>query len=94
MSMSWKQSGSNTVAGTRSLLARIQRLEQARAPLRSPFDIAYGSTAAFCDTLQAGVDAGDLDSRDMVGVIAAITRWDTEGVWAVWQRSRPWRHTR
>ncbi len=82
------------MAGTRSLLARIQRLEQARAPLRSPFDLAYGSTAAFCATLQDGVDTGDLDSRDIGGIIAAITRWDTERVWAVWQRSRPWQHTR
>jgi hypothetical protein len=82
------------MAGVRAMLSRVQRLERAGAPLQSPFDIAFGSTAAFCETLQSGADAGELDRRDMVGVIAALTRWDTDGVWGMWQRNRPWHASR
>jgi len=64
----------------RSLLGRVARLEQSRAP-RSPFALAYGSLGAWEDEVQFGIDAGQLDSRDMPAVIATVRRWHAE-VWS------------
>lgn len=63
------------------MLARVQRLEQARAPT-SPFVLDYGSLDAFEAECRAGIDEGELDPRDMPVVIAAIRRWHDEGAWS------------
>jgi hypothetical protein len=67
------------------MLARVQRLEQARAPVLSPFALAYGSTAAFTDHLRDGTDP-----RDLPDLIAALERWDRDGLWSAWQRNGSW----
>jgi len=64
----------------RALLARVQRLEQSRAP-RSPFALAYGSLGAWEAEVQSGIDEGRYDKRDMPEVIAAVRRWHAE-VWS------------
>lgn len=75
------------MAGARSMLARVQRLEQARASVWSPFALAFGSTAAFADHLR---ESG-ADPRDVPTLIAAIERWDSDGVWGAWRRdARTW----
>lgn len=65
----------------RSLLARVQRLEERRSP-SSPFERWYGSVEAFTDELRAGIADGSYDPLDMPVVIAAIERWHADGVWA------------
>ena len=64
----------------RSLLARVQRLEERRTPT-SPIARWFGSVDAFTDELRAGIAAGTYDQRDMPVVIKAIERWHRE-VWA------------
>ena len=68
------------MAAVRSMLARVQRLEQARAPV-SPFVRCFGSFDAWVDDCRAGVDAGLLDAGEMPVVIAAVERWHRD-VWA------------
>jgi hypothetical protein len=63
------------------MLARVRRLEQARAPA-SPFELWFGSLEAFCDELRAGIAAGEYDPSDMSVVIAGVVRWHTDAVWA------------
>ena len=63
------------------MLARVQRLEQARAPV-SPFERDYGSLCAWETDCQAGIDAGLLDPRDVAIVVMAVQRWHRDGVWA------------
>lgn len=65
----------------RFLLARVQRLEQARS-LKSPFERAYASLDAWEGECQSGIDAGLLDPRDMPVLMAAVRRWHREGAWA------------
>lgn len=62
------------------MLARVQRLEQARAPL-SPFERDYGSLDVWEAECQAGIDAGLLDPRDVPIVVMAVQRWHRDGVW-------------
>lgn len=69
------------MAATRALLARVQRLEQARIAPRSPFEAAYGSFDTFAAETQAGIDAGQFDSREMPLVLNCIRRWHADGVW-------------
>lgn len=79
------------MSGVRSLLARVQRLEQARIAPRSPFEAAFGSFDAFAADTQAGIDAGQFDSRDMPAVVNSIRRWhEEEGLWGHWRRDRIW----
>lgn len=51
----------------RSLLSRVARLEQARAPTRSPFAIAFGSFEAFAAECETDMDAGKLDRTWQMG---------------------------
>jgi hypothetical protein len=74
----------------RSLLARVQRLEQARRAPRSPFEQAFGTLEAWEADVQAGIDAGTLDRIDMPVVIACVRRWHRDGVWSMWHRDRIW----
>lgn len=46
----------------RAMLARVQRLEQARAPVRSPFAAAFGAFEAFAAECEVKMDAGDSTS--------------------------------
>jgi hypothetical protein len=68
----------------RSLLARVARLEQARAPAESPFERAYGSLEAFAAGVQTDVVAGVLDPRDGPDLLAAVQGWHQDAVWEVW----------
>jgi hypothetical protein len=80
----------------RAMLARVQRLEQARRAPRSPIEAAYGSLEAWEASVLADVEAGKLDARDMLGesgdggVLRAIRSWHDQGVFGMWQRDRIW----
>lgn len=69
------------MSGVRAMLARVQRLEQARSQT-SPFERAFGSLADWEAECQSGIGEGRLDSRDMPVVMMALRRWHSEGVWA------------
>jgi hypothetical protein len=72
------------VPAVRSLLARVARLEQARAPVVTPFERAFGSLDRFAAKVRADMAAGTLDPRDGPDVIAAIRQWHDDWVWEVW----------
>ena len=40
--------------------------------------------------MQAAIDAGMLDGRDMPIVLRCVRRWHEEKVWSLWQRDRVW----
>lgn len=70
----------------RSLLRRVQKLEQARQAPMSPFAAMCGSFEAFEAEMRARIGPGGLD-RDFEGVLAALRRWEVN--WALWQREKP-----
>lgn len=74
----------------RAMLARVQRLEQARYPARSPFAAAFGSFEAFATECEAGMDAGKLDRVDFSVVLSSLARWERDGTWGAWQLDRTW----
>jgi hypothetical protein len=65
----------------RSLLARVQRLEDAGRAPRSPFEVGWGTVGAWADEVQAGIDAGAYDPIDMPHVVACIRKWHADGLW-------------
>lgn len=69
----------------RALLARVTRLEAAKAPPVSPFEAAYGSVDAFAAAAQAMIDSDVLDHRDGPVVLASIRGWHFDEVWSLWQ---------
>lgn len=69
------------MAATRALLARVERLEQVRAP-RSPIIRWYGSLEIWEAKTMTQVEAGVLDRTDMVAVLACVRRWHRDGVFA------------
>ena len=74
------------MAGVRSMLSRVQRLEQARAPAISPFARAYGSFDAFVAHCEANMAAGLLDTRDFPVVLHCLRQWESDGTWGRWSR--------
>lgn len=68
------------MAGVRAMAARVRRLEREAAPA-SPIVRAYGSFDAFTAEVQADIDAGKLDSRDMAVVVTALRGWEINGAW-------------
>jgi len=64
----------------RSLLARVAKLEQTRQPT-SPFVRWFGSLEVWESECQAGIDAGQLDPRDVPVVMLAVRRWHCDGAW-------------
>lgn len=69
------------MSGVRGMLARVQRLEQARVAPMSPFERWYGSLGAFEAETQARLEAGALDPIDVPLVLAAIRGWHRDGLW-------------
>jgi hypothetical protein len=64
------------------MLARVRCIEAARTMV-SPFVRAFGSVEAFASDVQARVDAGTLDRRDMSDVVACVQRWHRDEVWKI-----------
>jgi len=78
----------------RSLLTRVQKLEQDRRPLKSPIEQAYGSFDAFADEVQVRINAGELDGIDMPLVLNCLGRWHQDEIWQQWRRDRIWEKAR
>jgi hypothetical protein len=69
------------MAGVRSMLARVSRLEVADSPVQSPFERTYGSVEAFFNMASAAMDGGKLDRRDGEVLLVVIRRWHADRVW-------------
>ena len=76
------------MASVQSMLARVAKLETARAAPRSPIELTYGSFSAFEDQTLALIDERKLDRGDMLAVLTALRRWHVERVWQGWQHHR------
>jgi hypothetical protein len=70
------------MASVQALLRRVQRLETARTATPSPIVQLYGSVDGFA------VGAEGLDRTDFPAVVAALHRWERDGVWNQWHRQR------
>lgn len=71
------------MAGVRSMLQRVAKLEAQLAPRLSPIAALYGSTDAFAAECMAEVEAGKLCSTDLPIILDCLRRWDREGSWDV-----------
>ena len=69
------------MAGVRSMLVRVGRLERTDAPTVSPFEREYGSLDKMAEAWRAMMDAGTLDRRDGEALISIVIRWHAERVW-------------
>jgi hypothetical protein len=61
----------------RAMLARVQRLEQART---SPWDHLIGPIEEFDAYIRDGIAVGQLDPRDAPVVLASVRRWVREAL--------------
>lgn len=66
------------MAAIRGMLARLQRVEVACQPRKSPIAKGWGSFEAFAEQIRAEIDAGALD-RDFP--LPHLERWEREGIW-------------
>lgn len=67
------------------MLARVARLEAARAPVVSHIVRAFGSFEAFNDECEDGIAAGRLDGEFRV-IASCLARWERDGTWGTWER--------
>ena len=67
----------------RALQRRVQRLETGAKPRPSPFAAWYGSFDAWVESqILPGIESGALDGADIIVVVAALRRWEEDGLWA------------
>jgi hypothetical protein len=70
------------MTAVRALQRRVVKLEAAVKPRPSPFVRWYGSFDEFVVTaIWPGVRAGTLAEGDMLDIIEALCRWETDGTW-------------
>lgn len=69
------------MSSVRSMLGRVQKLEQARRAPHSPFEVSAGSVEAWAAEVQAEIDGGRLDRIDMPVVITCVRKWHADGLW-------------
>lgn len=70
------------MSGIRALQKRLAKLEDAGKPRPSPFAVLFGSFDAWVEQeVLPGIESGALDHRDMIGVVAALRRWEADGTW-------------
>jgi hypothetical protein len=66
----------------RALQKRVVKLERAAMARPSPFAIWFGSLDVFIDVyVSHEIADGKLDALDMVDIVAALRRWETDGTW-------------
>ena len=66
----------------RALQRRVQRLETGAKPRPSPFAAWYGSFDAWVESqILPGIESGALDGADIVFIVAALRRWEEDGLW-------------
>lgn len=68
----------------RALQRRVNRIEEVRKPRPSPFTRWYGSFDAWVESqILPGIESGALDGADIIVVVAALRRWEEDGLWAM-----------
>jgi hypothetical protein len=66
----------------RALSRRVARIEQRRTPRPSPIVVMYGSFDHFVSIeFQPAWDSGSMAKDDILEIIAALRRWEEDGVW-------------
>ena len=80
------------MAAVRALLARVNRLEQAKAPGATPFELAFGSVEQFAAATQRQIETGFLDASDGMIVVLAVRQWHTDQVWGLCRSDRATSH--
>lgn len=71
------------MGAVRALSRRVARIEREGKPKPSPFVVMFGSFDLFVEiAVLPGIEAGHLSRTDMVDVVAALRRWEDEGIWA------------
>lgn len=63
------------------MLARVKRIEAARAPVLSPIALAFGSFETFAKWADEQMTAGVLDPRDFPIVVHCLRRMEGDGTW-------------
>lgn len=63
------------------MLARVRRIEAARAPVLSPIALAFGSFDTFAGWADEQMAAGVLDPLDFPIVLHCLRRWEGDGTW-------------
>jgi hypothetical protein len=69
------------VAGVRSMLGRVAKLEQGRTAALSPIALAFGSFDAFATWAEERIAAGELDPLDFPIIVTCLRRWEVDGTW-------------
>lgn len=66
----------------RAFQNRVEKLERADMPQRSPFALMYGSFDKFVEVaIRPGVLDGSLDRQDMIDILTALRKWEGDGTW-------------
>ena len=73
------------MSNVRGMLARVAKLEAARAAPRSPIEVAYGSFRAFEDQTLSLIEEGQLDGQDVPVVLECLGRWHRDHLWSGWR---------
>jgi hypothetical protein len=67
----------------RALQRRVKRLETGAKPRPSLIAAWYGSFDAWVERqILPGIESGALDGADIIVVVAALRRWEEDGLWA------------
>ena len=70
------------MGAVRALSCRVVKLEHATRTRRSPLVILYGSFDLFVEiVILPGIESGALARADMIDIVAALRRWETDGTW-------------
>ena len=70
------------MGAVRALQRRVIKLEHAAKPRSSPLVIFYGSFDLFVEVaILPGIKSGALDRADMIDIVAALRRWESDGTW-------------
>lgn len=65
------------MSGVRALMARVQRVEDARKPPKSRLDLMFGSFEVFVEQIRAVIEVGALDEEFP---LQHLERWHREGL--------------
>ena len=70
------------MVAVRALQRRVVKLERAGKPRPSPLVRWYGSFDNFVNVaIRPGYSDGTLDQKDILEIVAALRRWETDGTW-------------
>jgi hypothetical protein len=75
----------------RALGRRVAKLEVARQPRPTPFDVWFGSVDDWFDKhVIPSIARGEVCAGEMLNVVAAVRSWHEGGHYASWAHERIW----